>query len=222
MMAISVLASTLLILLFTPLFVFASVDPPGSITLIRPNPNINVPQYANLTYGFTSSNTQYWGLIQNIRMWYMMPDGTQNESSTYGPAITSGGTFQDSGYSPDECRSFPGTTTLNVVNVTETGMYTFFWNVTYVESSNSGQANSTYCGPPPFSQQNWLLNSTVKVAEADLGTAIVGAIGTTTRGLPSKPTGRVNTGAAVGIWGEVNTLIWASAAGLALGIGLMV
>jgi hypothetical protein len=109
--------TTIILVLVAALAVFAAVDPPGSITLIRPDPDTHVPQYANLTYGFTSSKTQYWGLIQNIQMSYSQPDGSTIQSSTYGPPITS------SGYSPQECRSFPGTTMLNEVNASQTGQY---------------------------------------------------------------------------------------------------
>jgi len=210
--------TAIILALLAPLAVFASVDPPGSISLIRPNPKTSVPQYANLTYGFVSSKTQYWGLIQYIKMSYTQPDGTKIQSSTFGPAITSGGTFQNSGYSPDECRSYPGATSTNAVNATQTGQYTFFWDVTYVESSDSTKANSSYCGPPPFSEQNWQLNSTVTVASASLGPGVVAATGSTMQGLPSKPTGRVNSGAA---WVKGSAVNWGSAAGLLLGLGLM-
>lgn len=116
--------TSIILALLAPLAVFASVDPPGSISLIRPDPKTPVPQYANLTYGFASSKTQYWGLIQNIKMSYSQPDGSKIQSTTFGPAITNGGgDFQNNGYSPDECRSFPGTTTLNAVNATQTGQY---------------------------------------------------------------------------------------------------
>jgi len=211
-------ATAIILALLAPLAVFAAVDPPGSIALIRPDPEVRVPQYANLTYGFTSSKTQYWGLIQNIRMSYAQPDGSRIESSTYGPSITSGGSFENSGYSPQECRSFPGTMTLNEVNATQTGQYTFFWDVTYVESSDSTKANSSYCGPPPFSQQTWTLNSTVTVADANLGPGIIAAIGSTTQDLPSKPTGRVNNGA---VWMGGRAANWGSAVGLLLGVGLV-
>jgi len=206
----------IVLVLLSSLFVFASVDTPGSISLIRPKPNTNVTQYTNLTYGVSSSNKQYWGLVENVVMWYTAPDGTQTPSPTYGPAITSGGVFQDSGYTPEECRSYPGTTSLNVVNASETGNYTFFWNVTYVESSDPTQANSTYCGPPPFSQQSWLLNSTVEVVEADFGTAVVGATSTTMQGLPSKPTGKVNSADVANVLGKRSVAVM----GLLLGLGL--
>lgn len=115
--------TAIILALLAPLAVFAAVDAPGSITLIRPNPDSQVPQNANLTYGFASSNTQYWGLIQNIKMSYAQPDGSRIQSSTYGPSITSGGSFQNNGYSPEECRSYPGMTMLNDVNATQTGQY---------------------------------------------------------------------------------------------------
>jgi len=210
--------TTIILVLVAALAVFAAVDPPGSITLIRPDPKTQVPQYANLTYGFVSSKTQYWGLIQNIQMSYSQPDGSRIQSSTYGPSITSGGSFQNNGYSPEECRSFPGTTTLNDVNATQTGQYTFFWDVTYVESSDSTKANSSYCGPPPFSEQNWVMNTTVTVVDANLGPDIVAATASTVQDLPSKPTGRVNNGA---VWLGGSAANWGSAVGLLLGLGLM-
>ena len=115
--------AAVILALFFPLFALAAVDPPSSITLVRPDPDTHVPQYANLTYGFTASKTQYWGLIQNIKMSYTLPDGSTVQSSTYGPPITSDGNFQSSAYSPQECRSFPGTTALNEVNASQTGQY---------------------------------------------------------------------------------------------------
>jgi hypothetical protein len=118
--------TAIILALCAPLAIFAAaVDSPDSITLIRPDPDTRVPQYANLTYGFTSSKKQYWGLIQNIKMSYTQPDGSTIQSSIYGPSITSGGNFQSSGYSPEECRSFPGTTALNEVNATQTGQCVF-------------------------------------------------------------------------------------------------
>lgn len=114
-------SALILAALLAPLTVFASIDPPGSITLIRPDPKTSVPQNVNVTYGFVSSKTQYWGLIQNIRMSYTQPDGSRITSPTYGPAVTSGGTFQDNGYSPEECRSYPGTSLLNEVTAFQVG-----------------------------------------------------------------------------------------------------
>jgi len=204
--------TTIVLALLAPLAVFAAVDPPSSITLIRPDPDTRVPTYANLTFGFTSSSTQYWGLIQNIEMSYSQPDGSTIQSSTYGPP------FQSSGYSAAECRSFPGTTMLNEVNASQTGQYMFFWDVTYVESSDSTKANQSYCGPPPFSKQNWVLNSTVTVVNANLGTGIIAATASTTQKLPSKPTGRVNNG-AVSVGGSAAK--WGSAVGLLLGLGFI-
>jgi len=213
--------TAIILTLFASLAVFAAVDPPDSITLIRPDPDTSVPQYANLTYGFTSSKTQYWGLIQNIKMSYTQPDGSTIQSSAYGPPITSGGSFQSSGYTPEECRSFPDTTALNEVNASQTGEYTFIWDVTYVESSDSTKANESYCGPPPFSEQKWELNSTVMVVNANLGAGIVAATASTTQKLPSNPTGRVNNGAVLmsgsaGNWGSAVVLSIALLLGLEL------
>jgi hypothetical protein len=96
--------------------------------------------------------------------------------------------------------------------------YVFFWDIAYVESSDSTKANETYCGPPPFSEQKWLLNSTTTVVSANLGSNVVVATATTVQKLPSKPTGRVNNGAvSVGL-GALN---WGSAVGLLLGLGLL-
>ena len=96
--------------------------------------------------------------------------------------------------------------------------YTFFWNVTYVESSDSTKANDSYCGPPPFSEQQWELNSTVTVVQANLGTGIMEAAASTTQNLPSKPTGKVNNGAAA-VCGSIAN--WGSVVGLLLGLAFV-
>jgi len=208
---------TLFLAIFASL-VFASVDPPGSVTLIRPDPKTHVPQNTNLTFGFASPSQQLYGLLQNVKMSYTMPDGTNVPSGSFGPAITQGGTFQTNGYTPAECRTYPGVSAVNEINASQVGTYTFFWNITYVESSDSTKANDTYCGPPPFSQQNWDVNSTVQVLSVDAGTAAVAATATTTSPLPSKPTGKVNNDAA-GLKGNVLNL--GSALGLLAGLSLV-
>jgi hypothetical protein len=225
------------LVLLTPLVLAGSTDPPGNLILIRPTPNQSVPQNSNLTFGFVSTNKQYYGLVQNIKMSYSQPDGTKVDGASFGPAITS-----DNSYSPAECRTFPGTSTLNSVNATQTGKcvfsssvlsfppfysnlfdsvhsYTFFWDVIYVESSDSSKANSTYCGPPPFSKQNWSINSTTTVVDADLGTAVMASATSTTQDLPSKPTGKVNSGESSRRWSVFN---WGTAVGMLAGIGMMV
>jgi len=209
---------TLILALFASL-VFASVDPPGSISLIRPDPKSHVPQNSNLTFGFASPSQQFFGLLQNVKMSYRQPDGTDVPSSSFGPAFTQGGSFRSDGYSPAQCRTFPGTSTTNEVNASQVGNYTFFWNVTYVMSSDPTKANDTYCGPPPFSEQSWLLNSTVEVIDVNAGTAVVAATATTTQPLPSKATGKVNSD-AMGIRGSV--VNWGSALGMLVGLGIVV
>lgn len=209
---------TLILALLAPL-VFASVDPPGSIVLIRPEPKTHVPQNTNLTFGFASPSQQFFGLIQNVKMSYNQPDGTTVQSGSFGPAITQGGTFQTDGYSPAQCRSYPGVSTTTVVNASQVGNYTFIWDVTYVESSDSSKANETYCGPPPFSKQNWNVNSTVTVIDVTVGSAAVAPTATTTSPLPSKPTGKVNSN-AFAIQGNVAN--WGSALGMLVGLGMVV
>jgi hypothetical protein len=73
-------------------------------------------------------------------------------------------------------------------------------------SSDTREANSSYCGPEPFTIQSWLVNSTVRVQDAAAGSgASVLAFTTGTR-LPSSPTGKVTSG-TVGVgftgWGSV-------------------
>jgi hypothetical protein len=84
--------------------------------------------------------------------------------------------------------------------------YTFIWDVFYVMSSDSKQANSSWCGPDPFTIQSWTLNSTVNVTDNSPGTAGTAAAAQTesvTTRLSSKPTGKVvnaATGAGVASW----------------------
>jgi hypothetical protein len=117
--------TAIIVALLASLAASAAVDAPDSITLIRPDPDTRVPKNSNLTYGFTSSKTQYWGLVQNIKTSYTQPDGSTIQGSTYGPAINGGG---DNGYTPDECRSFPGTTILDDLNASQVGQYVSFHN----------------------------------------------------------------------------------------------
>jgi len=208
---------TLILAIFVSL-VFAAVDAPGSITLIRPDPKTRVPQGTNLTFGFASPDQQLYGLLQNVRMSHTQPDGTNVPGPTFGPSFTEGGSFQSEGYTPAECRTFPGVSTTSQINASQVGNYTFFWNITYVMSADSTKANDTFCGPPPFSRQNWNVNSTVRVIEVNVGTAVAAATATTTSALPSKPTGKVNN--AVGIKGSVLNL--GSTLGLLAGLAMMV
>src|SRR5262245_15593368 len=111
-MKLTALALTLL----APLVLAKSTDPPGNLILIHPAPNSRVPKNSNLTFVFVSTDKQYYGLVQNIKMSYSQPDGNKVDGASFGPAITN-----DNSYSPSECRTFPGTSTLNSVNATQTG-----------------------------------------------------------------------------------------------------
>ena len=62
------------------------------------------------------------------------------------------------------------------------------------------------------------MNTTVTVVDANLGPDIVAATASTVQDLPSKPTGRINSGAA---WVRGSAANWGSAVGLLLGLGLM-
>jgi len=190
--------AAILFVVLAPLVAARAVSPPGSVHLIRPNPNIRVPDSAVITYGFAEDTNQIYGLVKNITMYYMQPDGSQVASDSFGSDFTNqDGSFDNGGYSPDECRNYPGTSMTSNFSASQPGNYTLFWDITYVMSSDPTKANSTYCGPGPFSKQNWLMNSTVIVVEASLGSGVDIGTSTTDVNLPSSPTGRVN--GAVGI-----------------------
>jgi hypothetical protein len=65
--------------------------------------------------------------------------------------------------------------------------YTATWNFTYAMSSDPSQANSTYCGPGPFSFEYYVLNKTFSVTSNETQ----GALATITTQLPQQPTGLV-------------------------------
>jgi hypothetical protein len=113
----------ILTLLTCFLSVFASVDPPSSINLIRPDPNTPVPHYSNVTFGFASPQKEFFGLIQDVKMSYQQPDGSVVQSSSFGP---DNAVFQPEGYNPHECRTFPGVSTINQVNASQVGKYVLF------------------------------------------------------------------------------------------------
>lgn len=86
-------------------------------------------------------------------------------------------------------------------------------------SSDPTKANETYCGPGPFSKQNWDVNSTVEVIDVNVGGPAFAPTATTTSPLPSKPTGKVNSN-ALGVSGSVAN--WGSALGMLVGLGMVV
>jgi hypothetical protein len=93
------------------------------------------------------------------------------------------------------------------------------WDVTYVMSSDPSQANSSSCGPPPFSKQDWSLTSTVSVIDADVGAAVIAATASATVPLPGKPTGKVNNGAK---WAGGTACAWSTATVMFIGLGMVV
>jgi len=73
-------------------------------------------------------------------------------------------------------------------------------------SSDTKEANSSYCGPEPFTVQTWLVNSSVRVQDAAAGSEVSALVFTMATRLPSSPTGKVTGGAAdTGFtgWGSV-------------------
>jgi hypothetical protein len=188
-----------IIALLAPLTWAKAVSPPNTITLIRPDPSARYPRDTILTYGFTWPNGDIlYGLVHNITMYYTQPDGSTVPSGSFGSRYTNGdGSFQVDGYTPAQCRTYPGTITTREVPAYQAGKYTLFWSVTYVMSDDPTQANSTYCGPSPYSKQSWVVNSTATVVDASAGTAVRASSVTTPSQFPSSPTGRVNSGAWV-------------------------
>jgi hypothetical protein len=58
-------------------------------------------------------------------MSYRKPDGSTVQGASFGPKDA---TFQSDGYSPQECRTFPGVSTINEVNATQVGKYVPFFS----------------------------------------------------------------------------------------------
>jgi len=78
--------------------------------------------------------------------------------------------------------------------------YTIHWNITYGLSSDPLQANSSYCGPEPFSWQTFILNKTVTVlpegALGHNGGRLSVPLTTVVSQFPSEPTGQVPSGSS--------------------------
>jgi hypothetical protein len=67
------------------------------------------------------------------------------------------------------------------------------YNLTYGLSADPSQANRSYCGPPPYSYQSWLLNATFDAAAGGRpgGDWSLDNLTTVTTRLPGTPTGVV-------------------------------
>jgi len=184
--------ATFLAVFLVPVAFARTISPPNTIQLIHPDPEKRVPRDTTVTFGFAQPSDTIYGLIQNITLSYTQPDGSNVQAGSYGtPYLSSDGSFKFTGYSSNQCRTFPGSSMTRDVTVSQTGVYTFIWKIVYIMSADPTQANTSYCGPEPFSNQSWTLNSTLNVVDTSLGGGVAPTT-TVAQRLPSEPTGKVN------------------------------
>jgi hypothetical protein len=65
------------------------------------------------------------------------------------------------------------------------------WNFTFATSADPGKANGSYCGPPPYVFESYVVNTTFSVGGGQFSPEI-----TVSTNLPSQPTGLVKESSA--------------------------
>ncbi|KAK7049426.1 hypothetical protein VNI00_006027 [Paramarasmius palmivorus] len=152
-----------------------TVSPPSTVQLIHPEGTLQINSRVKIGFGY--NGPPYQGFLQSINSSLQWPNGTESASLRSIP-------MKD-----HSCRAESRYNATATMTLDQVGNYTIFWNVTYGLSSDPTQANSTYCGPEPFSYQSWLLNSTFRVDSNPARTdrAVLSTFVETT--LPGSPTG---------------------------------
>ena len=100
----------LLLPLFVPFALAGTISPPNTIEIIRPDPKHPVPRSTALTIGYSEPSKLIFGLVQNVDISYTAPNGSLIHALSYGPPLESGG------YSPQECRTYPGDSITATIN----------------------------------------------------------------------------------------------------------
>jgi len=174
-----VLPSTVSLFLLSWTLPYAhATSPPRDVELIYPASAVNLNQTVDLGWASTNDSASLLGFTQNVTVSVTFPNGTNR------PVIDS--------QSPNNstCVGSTGFATGSFI-ADQIGTYIAYWNYSYGISSDSSQVNSTYCGPPPFSFQSWLLNHTFDAQT--LGSNVVALNTTASSNLPTQPTGSVKS-----------------------------
>jgi len=174
--------------LFLSLVLAAS--PPRDVELIYPADTANLNQNVSLGYQDPKMTETLFGLSRNVSISVTYPNGTHS------PLVST--------FSPDTfCTVGPTTGFVSgTFTVNQTGTYTAFWNYSYGISSDPSQANASYCGPPPFTYQSFLLNHTFEVQ--DIGADASVNPTTASSELPTQPTGTLNTSGGT----RLESILW--------------
>ncbi|KAF5349053.1 hypothetical protein D9758_012681 [Tetrapyrgos nigripes] len=163
-----------------------AASPPDSISLIFPTSN-EILFNSSLPIGITDPETIF-GLARIVNITRSFPNGIVQKGIVIGTD------------SEEDCTIF-GTEELEYLAFNVSGEHTIHWNITYGLSSDPSQANSSFCGPKPFSWQTFILNKTFTVLEQDnrTGSGSGGQLevptATFVSQLPSEPTGSFPSGA---------------------------
>lgn len=179
------------------------VSPPSTIEfLIGPTTNSTISFNTSVPAGASFSPTTDAGLARSVNVTFTRPNGTisggvvvnpLNTGTLFVPCGGGGGGGWSSILADQEgvCVQVLLDSLLVLTDSFVLIRYVIHYNITYGMSSDTSQANSTFCGPPPYSFQSWIVNSTFNVrapAEGDGGTLTPASF---TTGLPSAPTGMV-------------------------------
>lgn len=178
------------------------VSPPSTIEyLIGPATNSNIPFNTSVPAGASFAPTADAGLARSVNVTFTRPNGTISGGVVVNPLYTdtmflpcggSGGGW--SWILADQEGVCVQVLLVSLLESTDSLVlirYSIHYNITYGMSSDTSQANSTFCGPPPYSFQSWIVNSTFNVrapTQGDGGTLTPTSFIT---GLPSAPTGTV-------------------------------
>jgi hypothetical protein len=171
--------------------------PPQTVVLYYPGEAVTPSTGISLGYTINDAFASLQGLQQNVSISLTWPNGTRTS-------------YQDFGSSHPSCHLGPAGIDYikEAMNLTDLGKcarcsflsrcvlttadsYTATWNYTFGTSPDPSQANSSYCGPGPFSYQSFLINQTFAVQTDATSPVLPGA--RVTASFPSQPTGLVKS-----------------------------
>ncbi|KAE9394845.1 hypothetical protein BT96DRAFT_923266 [Gymnopus androsaceus JB14] len=166
-------------------------SPPSTVTLMGPPNATTVPLGSPLSVGLLFG-PEYIGLLEFLDISVIYPNGTVVFAGGASNYLTI--SANDSA-PPQDCGQLDGAGEGGVraagISVDQVGTYMVQYNVSYWLSSDPSQANATYCGPPPFSQQMWLLNTTFVAFQPGSATSTGLPNEVSTATIPGSPTGNV-------------------------------
>ncbi|KAE9394846.1 hypothetical protein BT96DRAFT_942869 [Gymnopus androsaceus JB14] len=137
----------------------ATEMPLSTVALIGPASS-DIIAGSTIHVGLLFEDSPYIGLYEGVGISVIYPNGT---SSSVGEETTFLQTVNRSVPLPQDCNN-KHPFGISAVNI-KVGTCTVQYNASYWLSSDPSQANASYCGPPPFSRQYWLLNSTFAASQ---------------------------------------------------------